>query len=51
MWYTNGAIDLKLYFKKAKKEYGEKITEDSFNKDYTALRGSQEIFYPFKNIN
>lgn len=48
VWYTNGAIDLKIYFKKTKDEYQGVVNEASFNEKYTMLRNAMPILYPFK---
>ena len=49
LWYTNGSIDLKMYFKKAKKYYKNTITSKPFSDDLTKINSNgPDIFYPFK---
>lgn len=51
LWYTNGVLDLKLYFKKVKKAYVKNkntediIENDSFVERYTLIRGAEKIIY------
>jgi hypothetical protein len=48
VWYTNGAIDLKLYFRKTKNAYNNAIKNDTFDSSYNIIKGAKEILYPYK---
>jgi hypothetical protein len=47
IWYTNGTIDLKLYFRKTKKEYKTAIKNDVFDENYSVIKGVQDVMYPY----
>jgi hypothetical protein len=45
MWYTNGIIDLKLYFRKVKEESNGTLENDSFDEKYTKMKNQRDILY------
>jgi len=47
MWYTNGSIDLKLYFRKMKKGYKGNVSTESFDERYTRVKGAERLLYPY----
>lgn len=47
IWYTNGSLDLKLYFTKTLGSYDGKSANKSFNEYYSGLLGSQKLLFPF----
>jgi hypothetical protein len=51
MWYTNGSIDLKMYFKKSKKYYKNNIVTNPYIPNMTKIKNTMDIFYPFEKKN
>jgi hypothetical protein len=47
IWYTNGSIDLKLYFRKSMKDYNGSIVNNSFDKYFTHLLNANKLLFPF----
>jgi len=47
LWYTNGSIDLKLYFRKSAKDYKGSVRNHSFDKYFTHLLSGERLLYPF----
>lgn len=47
IWYTNGSLDLKLYFTKAMGSYDGSIVNNSFNEYYSSLIGADKLLYPY----
>lgn len=47
IWYSNGSIDLKLYFRKASKEYKGTVENKSFDKYFTRLLSGDKLLFPF----
>jgi hypothetical protein len=47
MWYTNGSIDLKLYFRKSLKSYDGKAKNTSFDKYFSGLLSADKLLYPY----
>lgn len=45
IWYTNGSIDLKLYFRKASQSYGEKVKNRSFDEYFTGLLSAEKLLH------
>ncbi len=48
LWYTNGSLDLKLYFTKTLGSYDGKSSNKSFNEYYSSLLGAQKLLFPFE---
>lgn len=48
VWYTNGSIDLKLYFTKAIGSFDGKTSNKSFNKYFSEILGSEKLLHPYK---
>jgi len=48
LWYTNGSIDLKMYFRKVKDGYGSTVKDKTFNDKYTMLEGADKIILDVK---
>ena len=48
IWYTNGSIDLKLYFRKSLKSYDGKAQNASFDQYFSGLIGADKLLYPYK---
>jgi len=46
VYYTNGAIDLKLYFRNAQHYSNKSIKNDSFTDKYTRVINAEKIFRP-----
>ena len=51
IWYTNGSIDLKLYFSKATKSYDGKTSNNSFNKYFSQILGSERLLHSTNSID
>lgn len=51
IWYTNGSIDLKMYFRKVKKGYNGTVTTKSFEERYTRVNGAERLLYPYADKN
>lgn len=47
IWYTNGSLDLKLYFNKSLNSYDGKTINTSFNDHYSSLLGADKLLFPF----
>jgi hypothetical protein len=47
LWYTNGNIDLKLYFRKSLIAYDGKTSNKTFIENYSSINGSERLVYPF----
>lgn len=45
IWYTNGSIDLKLYFRKSHNSFDGKITNTTFDNDYGHLVRADKLLY------
>jgi hypothetical protein len=43
--YTNGTIDLKMYFKKVKTGYKKSVENTSFVEEYSLVKGAEKIIY------
>ncbi len=48
IWYTNGSIDLKLYFRKSLKSYDGKVQNTSFDQYFSGLLSADKLLYPYK---
>lgn len=48
IWYSNGSIDLKLYFRKSLASYEGKINNRTFDDNYTGIISADKLLYPFK---
>jgi hypothetical protein len=46
LYYTNGAIDLKMYFKRVHVNFNRTVGNDTFNKQYTKIMGSKSLMDP-----
>lgn len=49
IWYTNGSIDLKLYFRKSMGAYEGKVLNKSFNESYTGMASAENLLYPYND--
>jgi hypothetical protein len=47
IWYTNGSIDLKMYFTKSLGSYDGKSKNTSFNEYFSSVLGAEKLLYPF----
>jgi hypothetical protein len=45
IWYTNGNIDLKLYFRTMKKEFDKSVKNRSFTDNYDKLKITEDLTY------
>ena len=45
IWYTNGNIDLKLYFRKTKQSYDTKVDNLSFKNNYTSIADAPTLVF------
>lgn len=45
IWYTNGNIDLKLYFRTMKKEFDKSVPNRSFTDSYDKLKITEDLTY------
>ena len=48
LWYTNGSIDLKLYFRKALLSYDGKTQNKTFVDNFSSVGNAERLIYPFK---
>ena len=48
LYYTNGNLDLKLYFRRVLKEFKGTVKNSSFNSELEKLIGAENVIYPFK---
>lgn len=48
VWYTNGSIDIKLYFTKALGSYDGKSKNKSFNDYFTSIASADRLIYPYE---
>ena len=48
LYYTNGHVDLKLYFRRVLKEYSGTVQNASFENNMEKFIGADNILYPFK---
>jgi hypothetical protein len=48
LWYTNGNIDLKLYFRTMKKEFDKSVKNRSFTDNYDKLKITEDLTYQTK---
>jgi hypothetical protein len=51
IWYTNGAIDLKLYFRKIKKAYNRSVKSNIFKDNYSSIKGSENLILQQELVN
>lgn len=47
IYYSNGSIDLKLYFRKTMREYKGTVKNDSFDKYFSHLINGEHLLFPF----
>lgn len=47
IWYTNGNLDLKLYFRKSLQSYKGNVINRSFDTYFTRLLSAERLIYPF----
>ncbi len=45
IWYTNGSIDLKLYFRKVSESYQGKVQNRSFDEYFTSMLSADKLLY------
>ena len=45
LWYTNGSIDLKLYFRKSLKSYDGKVKNSNFDKYFSTLLSAEKLLH------
>jgi len=48
-YYTNGHLDLKLYYKQTLKEHHGNVINDSFNKDLHKIMDAENLLYPYES--
>jgi len=48
VWYTNGSIDLKLYFRKSLGSYDGKVENKSFNDTFSGIISADKLLFPYK---
>ena len=46
IYYTNGSLDLKLYFRKAKSNYNAAVGNNSFSDKYTKMINADKVMHP-----
>ena len=46
IYYTNGSLDLKLYYRKTKSNYNAAVGNDSFSAKYTKMINADTVMYP-----
>jgi hypothetical protein len=51
IWYTNGAIDLKLYFRKIKQAYNRSVKSNIFRDKYSSIKGSENLILQQELVN
>lgn len=49
VWYTNGSIDLKLYFRKSLGSYDGKSGNKSFDETYSGIISADKLLFPYKS--
>ncbi|AYV75942.1 MAG: hypothetical protein Terrestrivirus3_211 [Terrestrivirus sp.] len=49
LWYTNGALDLKIYFRKVKKDFKD-VESNQFVEKYSLIRGAEKILFEPRKI-
>lgn len=47
IWYTNGSLDLKMYFTKSLGSYDGKSKNTSFNEYFSSVLGAEKLLYPY----
>jgi hypothetical protein len=48
MYYTNGHLDLKLYFRRVLEEHHGNVKNSSFNDELEKILGAENLLYPFE---
>lgn len=49
MWYTNGSIDLKLYFRKSLLAYDGKSKNNTFIDNFSSINGAERLIHSFRD--
>jgi hypothetical protein len=47
LYYTNGHLDLKLYFRRVVKDYAGTVKNESFDDEMKKMIGSENLLYPY----
>ncbi|ATZ80713.1 hypothetical protein BMW23_0667 [Bodo saltans virus] len=47
LYYTNGHLDLKLYFRRVVKDYSGTVKNNSFDDEMKKMIGSENLLYPY----